>query len=86
MTIKLVKLQSMLKQWYSGPFHWVTLHVLEIKKIYQRIVNYVNISILKLEKRYLHQNGVEFHQQFIGNQIRGATRQKKLPLTKLMYY
>ena len=34
------------------------LHVLEIKKIYQRIVNYINLSVLKLEKRYLHQNGV----------------------------
>ena len=51
---------------HSGPFHWVTLHVLEIKKIYQRIVNYVYLSVLKLEKGYLHQNGIEFHQNFIG--------------------
>ena len=40
---------------------------------------YVNTSVFKLGKRYLHQNGVEFHQQFIGNQIRGATRQKNYP-------
>ena len=45
---------------HNGPFQGVTLHVLEIKKIYQLIVNYVNLSVLKLEKRYLHQNGVEF--------------------------
>ena len=39
---------------HSGPFQGVTLHVLEIKKIYQCIVY---LSVLKLEKRYLHQNG-----------------------------
>ena len=33
--------------------HTTILHVLEIKKIYQRIVNNVNLSVLKLEKRYL---------------------------------
>ena len=36
---------------------------LEIKKIYQRIVNNVDLSVLKLEKLYLHQNGVEFNQK-----------------------
>ena len=46
---------------HSSPFQWVTLHALEIKKIYQRTVNNVNLSVLKLEKRHLHQNGVEFH-------------------------
>ena len=46
---------------HSGPFQWVTLHVSEIKKIYQRIANNVNLSVLKLETRYLHQNGVEFN-------------------------
>ena len=61
---------------HSGPFQWVTLHVLEIKKIYQRTVNNVNLSVLKLEKRYLHQNGVEFHHKLIGNQFRGISRQK----------
>ena len=71
---------------HTGPFQGVSLRVLEIKKIYQRIINYVNLSVLKLKKRYLHQNGVEFRQQFIGNQIMGATREKKLPLTKLKYY
>ena len=34
--------------------------VLVIKKIYQRVVNNVNLSVLKLQRRYLHQNGVEF--------------------------
>ena len=61
---------------HSGPFQEVTLHVLEIKKIYQCIVNYVNLSVLKLEIRYLHQNGIEFTQKFIGNQFRGLTQQK----------
>ena len=51
---------------------WVTLHVLEIKKIYQRIVNNVNLSVLKLEKHYLHQNGVEFNQKIVAKQFRGA--------------
>ena len=55
----------MLMLQHSGPFQWVTLHVLEIKKIYQRIVNNVNLSVLKLEKRYLHQNGVELNQKLI---------------------
>ena len=59
----------------NGPFLGVILHVLEIKKIYQRIVNNV-LSVLKLEKRYLHQNGVEFNQKIIGNQFRGTTQQK----------
>ena len=36
-------------------------HILEIKKIHQHIINYVNISVLKLEKRYLHKNGVELN-------------------------
>ena len=48
---------------HIGPFQGVTLLVLEIKKIYQHIVNDVNLSVLKLEKRYLHQNGVEFNQK-----------------------
>ena len=61
---------------HIGPFHGVILQVLEIKKIYQCIVNNVNLSVLKLEKRYLHQNGVEFNQKLIGNQFRGITRQK----------
>ena len=39
----------------------------------------INLSVLKLEKRNLHQNGVELHQKFIGNQISGATRQKYYP-------
>ena len=60
---------------HSGPFQWVTRHVLEIKKIYQRIVNNVNLSVLNLEKRYLHQNGVEFDHTLIGNQFRGISRQ-----------
>ena len=38
---------------HSGSFPGVTLHILEIKKIYQHIVNYANLSVLKLEKRYL---------------------------------
>ena len=61
---------------HIGPFQWVILRVLEIKKIYQRVVNNVNLSVLKLEKRYLHQNGVEFDQKLIGNKFRGITRQK----------
>ena len=40
----------------GGAFQWVTLHVLEIKKIYQRIVNNVILSVLKLETRYLHES------------------------------
>ena len=30
-------------------------------------LNNVNLSVLKLEKRYLHQNGEEFDQKLIGN-------------------
>ena len=38
----------------KSPVHkqWVKLHVLEIIKIFQRFRNYVNLSVLKLEKRY----------------------------------
>ena len=61
---------------HSRPFPGVTLHILEIKKIYQHIENNVNLSVLKLEKRYLHQNGVEFNQKLIGNIVRGLCRQK----------
>ena len=52
---------------HSGPLPGVTLQILEIKKIYQCIANNVNLSVLKLEKRYLHQNGIEFNQNFVGN-------------------
>ena len=38
---------------------------LNIEKIYQQIVNNVNISVLKSQKPYLHQNGVEFYQKLI---------------------
>ena len=55
---------------HSGPIQWVTLHVLEIKKISQCIVNNVNLSVLKLEKRPLHKNGVEFYKKLIGNQYK----------------
>ena len=55
----------------------ILVHILEIKKIYQHIVNNVNLPVLKLEKCYLHQNGVEFHWKLIGNQLRGVCRQKK---------
>ena len=41
----------------SGPFQGSQQHVLEIKKIYEGIVNNVNLSVLKLLKRHLHQNG-----------------------------
>ena len=58
---------------HSGPFPGVTLH--EIKKIYQHIINIVNLSVLKLEKRYLHQNGVEFNKKLLGNIVRGLCRQ-----------
>ena len=60
---------------HSGPFPGVTLHILEIKKIYQHIVNNANLSVLKLEKRYLHENGVEFCQKLNGNQFRGIKPQ-----------
>ena len=60
----------------SGPFQGVTLHVLEIKKIYQLIINNVNLSVLKLEKRYLHQNVVEFKQKLIGNIVNRLCRRK----------
>ena len=70
---------------HIGPFQGVRLQVLEIKKIYQCIVNNVNLSVLKLEQRYLHQNGIEFHQKFIGNQIKGLAK-ISIPLTKLMSY
>ena len=63
-------------QWAISVGHTTTLHVLEIKKIYQHIVNNANLSVLKLEKRYLNQNGVEFHHKLIGNQFRGLTWQK----------
>ena len=49
--------------WWGGgggqieSFQGVILQVLGIKKIYQCIVNNTNLSVLKLEKRYLHQNG-----------------------------
>ena len=59
----------------SGSFQGVTQQVLEIKKIYQCIEIYANISLLNLEKYYLNKNGVEFHQLFIGNQFRGLTQQ-----------
>ena len=55
---------------HSGPFPGVTLHIIEIKKIYQLIANNANLSVLKLEKRSLHQNGVEFREELIGNQSR----------------
>ena len=48
-------------QWTIWPGHKDRL---EIKKIYQRIINNVNLSVLKLQKRYLHQNGVEFYQKY----------------------
>ena len=48
---------------------------LNIKKIYEYIVNNANLSVLNLEKRYLHQNGVDFCQKFIGNQYRGIPLQ-----------
>ena len=50
--------------------------VLEIKKIYQHIVCNVNLSVLKLVKRYLHQNGIELNQKLIGNQFRDIPRQE----------
>ena len=37
------------------------------KKIYQRIVNNVNLLVLKLEKSYLHQNQVEYNHKLIWN-------------------
>ena len=37
---------------HTGPFQGVRLQVLEIKKIYQRIVTDVNLSVLKLVNRY----------------------------------
>ena len=33
-----------------GQFQGVILHVLEIKKIYWRLINNVNLSVLKLKK------------------------------------
>ena len=51
---------------HIGPFHGVILLVLEIKNIHQCIVNNVNLSVLKLENHYLHQNGVEFNQNALG--------------------
>ena len=57
-------------QWGVGA-HWVILggHTTVVKN-YENLsayCNYVNLSVLKLEKRYLQQNGVVF---------RGLTRQK----------
>ena len=49
---------------------------LNIKKIYEYIVNNTNLSVLKLEKRYLHQTGLEFHHKLIEEQFRGQTRNK----------
>ena len=68
--------ESQIKAWVGTVTHFRRshLHVLEIKKICQRIVNYVNPSVLKLETRYLHQNGEEFNQ--IGNIFKGLCRQK----------
>ena len=48
---------------HIGPFQGVILQVLKIKKISQCIVSIVNLSVLKLEKRYLHQNWVQFKQK-----------------------
>ena len=69
----------------SNPFQGLTPQVLEINKIYQRILNYVTLSILKLEKRYLHQNGVEFHHEW--ESIQGCIQAKiSIPPTKLKSY
>ena len=37
------------------------------------IKNALISSVLKLEKCYLHQNGVEFHQEFNGTKINALT-------------
>ena len=74
-----------MKSWHlsgCGPFQ-----VLKTKKIYQRILNYVNLSVLMLEKLYLHQNGVEYPQEFGWESNQGCKPAKiSLPPTKLMFY
>ena len=59
-------------QWTIWPGHEDKL---KIRKIYEHIVNNINLSVLKLEKRYLHENEVEYCQELIGNQFRGIKPQ-----------
>ena len=59
---------------HSGPFHGVKIQVLEIKmtKIFQHIVNYVNLSVLKLKKRH----GGRILPEIDWESIQGVCRQK----------